>query len=131
MPAAMIEVRRTYSTEQEVALIAAVHGAMREALRLLPTDRTVRLVVHEPHRFAAPTDLAYPEQYTLVSIDLFAGRSLDAKRALYRAIVAAVAPLEIRADHVKIVLRETARENWGVRGGQAASDVDLGFKIEI
>jgi hypothetical protein len=29
------------------------------------------------------------------------------------------------------LLRELARENWGIRGGQAASDVDLGFKVDI
>ena len=127
----MIEVRRPYSQAQETALIAAVHGAIRDALRLLPTDRTIRLIAHEPHRFAVPPDLAHPEQYTLVTIDLFAGRSVEAKRGLYRALVAALVPFEIRADHVKIVLREAPRENWGIRGGQAACDVDLGFVVEI
>jgi phenylpyruvate tautomerase PptA (4-oxalocrotonate tautomerase family) len=68
---------------------------------------------------------------TLVSIDAFAGRSLDAKRKLYRAIVANLEPLGIPKDHVKIVLREIPRENWGIRGGQAGSDVDLGFKVDV
>jgi phenylpyruvate tautomerase PptA (4-oxalocrotonate tautomerase family) len=131
MPAATIEVRRPYTQAQEIAILDAVHAAMQGALQLLPHDRNLRLIVHEPHRFAAPGDLSHPEQYTFISIDLFAGRSIDAKRALYRALVAAMAPFEVRADHVKIVLRETARDNWGIRGGQAACDVDLGFKIDI
>ena len=72
-----------------------------------------------------------PEMYTHVSIDAFAGRSLEAKRELYRAIVQNLEPLGIPRDHVKIMLREIPRENWGIRGGQAGCDVDLGFVIEV
>jgi phenylpyruvate tautomerase PptA (4-oxalocrotonate tautomerase family) len=91
----------------------------------------VRLVCHEPHRFACPPGLAAPERFTLISIDAFAGRSLDAKRALYAATVANLARVGIPKDHVKVLLREIPRENWGIRGGQAACDVELGFKIDV
>jgi phenylpyruvate tautomerase PptA (4-oxalocrotonate tautomerase family) len=131
MPSVLIEVRRTYAPEQETALMEAVHAALREAFRILPGDRNVRLAVHEPHRFACPPHLAQPELYTHVSIDAFAGRSLDAKRALYRATVENLRALGIPKDHVKILLRELPRENWGIRGGQAASDVELGFKVDV
>ena len=102
-----------------------------QAFRILPGDRNVRLMVHAPHRFACPPHLAQPALYTHVSIDAFAGRSLDAKRALYRGIVENLGALGIPKDHVKILLRELPRENWGIRGGQAASDVELGFKIDV
>ena len=109
----------------------AVHSALREAFKLLPGDRNVRLIAHEPHRFACPPDRSRPELYTHISIDAFAGRSLDAKRALYLSIVEKLEGLEIPRDHVKILLRELPKENWGIRGGQAACDVELGFKIEV
>jgi hypothetical protein len=32
---------------------------------------------------------------------------------------------------VLIVLHEPPLENWGIRGGQAATDVQLGFKIDV
>ena len=131
MPSVLIEVRNSYAPEQETALMEAVHAALREAFRLLPGDRNVRLMAHAPHRFACPPHLAQPELYTHVSIDAFAGRSLDAKRALYRGIVENLAALGIPKDHVKILLRELPRENWGIRGGQAAIDVELGFKIDV
>ncbi|HLK91174.1 MAG TPA: tautomerase family protein [Polyangia bacterium] len=131
MPSVLIEVRRSTTADEEVALMEAVHAALREAFKILPGDRNVRLVVHEPHRFACPPDRARPELYTHVSIDAFVGRSLDAKRALYRAIVANLGRLGIPADHVKILLRELPRENWGIRGGQAGCDVDLGFEVEV
>jgi len=131
MPSVLIEVRQTYAPERETALMEAVHAALREAFGILPGDRNVRLMVHEPHRFACPPHLAQPELYTHVSIDAFAGRSLDAKRALYRTIVENVGALGIPKDHVKILLRELPRENWGIRGGQAGCDVELGFKVDV
>jgi phenylpyruvate tautomerase PptA (4-oxalocrotonate tautomerase family) len=131
MPSVLIEVRRQYPQDQETAIIEAVHGALVEAFHIPAHDRDLRLLVHEPHRYACPPNLAQPEYYTLVSIDAFAGRSLDAKRRLYRAIVDNLAPCGIPRDHVKILLCEIPQENWGVRGGQAACDVELGFKVEI
>ena len=114
-----------------MGLIEAVHGAVREAFKIKAGDRNVRLVVHEPHRFACPPACEQPDAYTHITIDAFTGRSLDAKRNLYRAIVTNLEPLGIPKNHVKILLRESPRENWGIRGGQAACDVDLGFKVDV
>jgi phenylpyruvate tautomerase PptA (4-oxalocrotonate tautomerase family) len=131
MPSTSIEVRRQYTRDEEVALIDAVHAALVTAFKIPAADRCVRLVSHEPHRWAVSPKLAQPERYTVVNIDCFAGRTLDAKRALYRTIVENLAPLGIPADHVKIVVRDVPKENWGIRGGKAGSDVELGFKVEV
>lgn len=131
MPSVLIEVRRWYTPEQETALMQAVHAALQGAFKLPPHDRNVRLLVHEPHRFECPPDKRQPEAYTHISIDAFAGRSVEAKRSLYRAIVANLEPFGIPKDHVIILLRELPPENWGIRGGQAACDIELGFKIDV
>lgn len=131
MPSVLIEVRRQYTQAEEIALMEAVHKALRDAFRILPGDRNVRLMVHEPHRFACAPDREKPEYCTHISIDAFAGRSLDAKRNLYKAIVDNLEPFGIPRNHVKIMIREIGKENWGIRGGQAACDVELGFKIEV
>lgn len=131
MPSVLIEVRRHYPPETEQGIMDAVHAAIRDSFHIKPSDRIVRLVVHEPHRFACPSDREQPECFTLISIDCFAGRSLEAKRNLYRAIITNLQAFGIPGDHILIVLREMARENWGIRGGQAACDVDLGFKVDV
>jgi phenylpyruvate tautomerase PptA (4-oxalocrotonate tautomerase family) len=131
MPSVLIEVRRQYTQADEIALMEAVHKSLRDTFKILPNDRNVRLVVHEPHRFACPPDRDKPEYYTHIGIDAFAGRSLDAKRNLYKAIVDNLEPFGIPKNHVKIVLREIPKENWGIRGGQAGCDVELGFKVEV
>ena len=131
MPSVLIEVRKIYPQEEEIALMEAVHVALRETFRILPHDKNIRLIVHEPHRFACPPDREKPDFYTHISIDAFAGRSLDAKRNLYMSIVKNLEPFGIPKNHVKILLREIPRENWGIRGGQAGCDVELGFKVEV
>ncbi len=131
MPHVLIETRREYSQAEEVALMDAVHGALQRAFRIPPNDRHVRLLAHEPHRFACPPGRAQPDRYTLVSVDAFAGRSVDAKRALYRQIVESLEPLGIPADHISIVVRDVPLTNWGIRGGAAACDVELGFDVKV
>ncbi len=131
MPSVLIEVRQQYPAETEVAIMEAVHKALRDAFKILPGDKNVRLLVHDPHRFACPPDRTKPERYTHISIDCFAGRSLDTKRKLYQEIVENLGEFGIPKDHVKIMLREITRENWGIRGGKAGCDVELGFEIEV
>jgi phenylpyruvate tautomerase PptA (4-oxalocrotonate tautomerase family) len=133
MPLTTIDIRTRYSVEQEVAIIEAVQKALLETLRLPAHDRNVSLRVNEPYRMIVSPTLSQPEQRTVVNVAMFPGRSLDAKRRLYQAIVqelencAALIP----RDHVLICLREEPFEHWGIRGGQAACDVDLGFSTKI
>lgn len=131
MPRAMIEVRRRWSDKEETALIDAVHGALVAAFRIPTNDRHIRLIEHLPHRCAAPPSLSQPEFFTLVTVDCFAGRSVDAKRRLYAEIVDRLERLGIPRDHVTILVRDSPAENWGIRGGRAACDVDLGFEVNV
>jgi len=131
MPSSVVEIRRECSVAEEIALIDAVHEALVTAFHIPPADKHVRLIAHRPHRCSHAPGLASPELYTLVAIDCFAGRSVDAKRNLYREITRRLEALGIPADHVTIILRENALENWGIRGGRAACDIDLGFDVNV
>lgn len=131
MPSTLIEIRRACSPEQETQLIEAVQAALVEGFKIPAEDRCVRLIAYEPHRFIHPPRLSRPERYTLVTVTAFSGRTIEAKRRLYRAIVDRLGALDIPADHVKIILNEVERENWGLRGGQPGSEIDLGFKVDV
>ncbi|UKA63033.1 tautomerase family protein [Arthrobacter sp. FW306-04-A] len=93
--------------------------------------RYVRLVSYEPHRMVNGLDAGQQDYYTRVTIDCFSGRSLEAKRNPYREIVERLKAVGIPRDGVSILLRENPPENWGLNGGQAASDYDLGFDINV
>ena len=112
-------------------MLNSVFHCVKTAFQLPEYDRNIRLVVHEAHRFHYMSHLAQPEYFTLISIDCFAGRSLETKRNLYQQMVKSLGEIGIPADHILIHLRESALENWEIRGGQAACDVDLGFKVNV
>lgn len=50
---------------------------------------------------------------TLVTVDCFFGRSVEAKRVLYFNIVERLEALGIPRDHVTITVRALPLENWG------------------
>lgn len=129
MPATTIEVRRRYTPEEEVRIIEAVHAAMVESIGIPESDRMLRLVVHEPHRFSVAPGKG--DRFTLVSIALFSGRSPAAKKALYQAIVRNLGAQDIPPDHVTVMLHDVPTGDWGIRGGVPASEVDLGFKVDV
>ena len=124
-----IEVRRPRPPEQVQAMIDAVYLAQREALKVPEDDRQIRYIEHLPEHFAVPSDKT--ENYTYVEILLFPGRSLEAKRHLYRSIVERFGALGISPHDVFIVVQEPHLDNWGIRGGQPASEVNLGFSLNV
>ena len=130
MPSTLIEVRRRYTPEQEVAIINAVHESLVAAFRIPHEDRFIRLATFEPHRMVNGLEDGKADTYTRVTIDCFSGRTIEAKRNLYREIVERLETIGIPRDGVSILLRESAVENWGA-GGRAASDYDLGFTVNV
>ncbi len=128
MPIARIEVRRSRSAEEVEAFIEAVYQAQREALKVPEVDRQIRYAEHRPEHFAIPAEKS--DNYTYVEINIFPGRSLDAKRKLYASIVRRFAALGVAAEDILIVLHEPPLDNWGLRG-KPASEVDLGFSLDV
>lgn len=110
-------------------MLDALHAALMDALRTPEWDRTLRLIEHGDAEFAVPPGKG--PRYSLIEITLFSGRTIETKRALYRAVVDRLGALGVPAEDIKIVLIEAPLEDWGIRGGQAASDVELGFDVEV
>lgn len=72
------------------------------------------------------------ENVTLIELTVFKGRSYEAKKNLYSAIVRNLAKSPgIDGNDISIVINEPPLENWGVKGGMPANKVDLGFRIEV
>lgn len=129
MPLAKIETRKSWSESQKNEIMEAVHSSMRKVLKIPENDRDIRFHVYHPMDYQVSPEKT--ENYTLVEITLFAGRSLQAKKQLYQGIVANLGKLGILPSDVFIVLHEVPLDNWGIRGGIPASEVDLGFDIKV
>jgi phenylpyruvate tautomerase PptA (4-oxalocrotonate tautomerase family) len=119
----------TWARGCEAKVIEAVQAALFSSLKIPDYDRDVTLDVYESATRIVPTSRS--ERYTRVEITMFSGRSLDAKRTLYKAVVANLSELGVPANEIKIILIEVSPENWGLRGGLPASEIDLGFKVDV
>jgi phenylpyruvate tautomerase PptA (4-oxalocrotonate tautomerase family) len=128
VPNTLIATRSGWITDP-AAVIDAVQSALREALKIPEWDRTLRLIEHLASHFAVPPDRG--KKFTLVEVTMFSGRSMGAKRTLYQALVRNLAALGVPSHDIKITLIEIPPENWGLRGGMPASELDLGFKIDV
>ena len=130
MPLVSIEILAGKSPAYKKALLDGVHAALVHTLKNPGDDRNQRL-----HELAAENYERRPgrtDKFTLVEITLFAGRSMDAKRSLYKSILENLGrDPKIDGNDIMIVLHEVPLENWGIKGGKPASEVDLGFKINI
>jgi phenylpyruvate tautomerase PptA (4-oxalocrotonate tautomerase family) len=128
MPSTRIETRAGWIGDRRQDLLEAVQRALVEGIRIPDADRDIRL--HELPESAMLVAPSRTERFTFIEISMFVGRSVDAKRRLYAALVRELGAFGIAPGDVKVLIHEAARENWSV-GGVALSDVELGFKVEV
>ncbi len=129
MPHAVVHRLRGAPPEQRRGLIEAVNSAMVEVLRVPDVNHPVRLCDYESDAFLIPAGSS--ESFTLIEATIFTGRTLETKRRLYTSLIDRMKDLGIGPDDVRIVLYEVPLENWGLRGGTPASELDLGFEVGI
>jgi phenylpyruvate tautomerase PptA (4-oxalocrotonate tautomerase family) len=129
MPLVRIEILEGRSVDERQQLLQAVHEALVEAFEIPDDDRTQRIAEHERANFEIPPGSS--DRFTLIEIAAFPGRSRTAKAALYEAIVRRLGDLGTDAADVSIVVQEPPMENWGVRGGLPADEVDFGYRLDV
>ena len=111
------------------ALLDAAHAALVEAREIPDHDRMQRTVEHTRADSELPPGRS--DDFVLVEVTMFAGRSRQAKRRLYQVLVRNFGELGVAPADVFVVLHEPPLDNRGIRGGQMASEVDVGFEIQV
>jgi phenylpyruvate tautomerase PptA (4-oxalocrotonate tautomerase family) len=129
MPVLKISIVRGRDAAHKKALLDAVHESLVSAFKVPEHDRVQRIVEFEPDDFEIPDEKRF--NYTLIEITIFPGRSPAAKKQLFGEIVSRLEPLGVPPANVLIILHEPPLDNWGVRGGRPASEVDLGFDLVV
>lgn len=125
-----IEIRKGKSEEYKKAVLDGVHDALVEAIKIPDYDRLQRLYELDTLNFEAPETKS--DNVTIIEITMFQGRSIESKKAPYTAIVTNLAKNPgIDGNDISIVLFEPPLQNWGVKGGKPANEVDLGFNINV
>jgi phenylpyruvate tautomerase PptA (4-oxalocrotonate tautomerase family) len=110
-------------------LSAAIHNAVVEALVYSPEKKFHRLIGLEKSEFIYPADRS--ENYTIIEISMFEGRSIETKKSLIRLLFAKIEQaVEIKPQDIEITIFETPKQNWGIRG-LCGDELALGYKVEV
>ena len=128
MPSTRIETRRGWLGAQRREVLEAVQRALMAGILIPENDRCIRLVEVDADAMIVPPHVG--ERYVVIEISLFTGRSIEAKRRLYAALMTELKPFGLAAHDIKVILHEVPRENWGLRG-QPGSEIELGFKVDV
>jgi phenylpyruvate tautomerase PptA (4-oxalocrotonate tautomerase family) len=124
-----IYARRQSIDARRAAISDAIHGAVMAALAYPAEKRFHRFIALDAEDFIYPDDRG--EEYTIIEISMFDGRSESAKRALIEQLFARLdAEAGIPPQSVEITITETPRVNWGIRGVNGA-DLALGYRVDV
>ena len=130
MPSTLVSIRKPRPLQERRAMVEAVHEVLARVLKAPDHDRTVRLQTFAAEEFAVGPQVG--ENYTVVEISLYPGRTLAVKRELYQALVQALGAFGVPPQETKFILNEVAPDNWGLRGGIPGSEVSApAKKLEV
>jgi len=128
MPYVRVETVGDWLQPRAAELFDRIDQVLVAVLGVPARDAFMRLECHPAGRARLP-DGADP-RFVLLRIEMFAGRGLDTKRALYGGLCAALADLGVPAAALTVALDEISLDNWGLAGGRPASELAFGFEIE-
>ncbi|WP_234669276.1 tautomerase family protein [Dyadobacter sp. CY261] len=106
-----------------------IHSCVVEAFDYPRSKKFHRFFYFDEGDFIFPSDRT--DNYTIIEIALFEGRSLAAKKKLYRLLFDRFDEvLDIKPLDLEITLTETPKHNWGIRG-QPGDELGLGYVVEV
>ena len=110
-------------------LSTTVHSCVVDALNYPPEKKFQRFFPLQAEDFEYPSDRS--EKYIIIEILLFSGRSVEAKKSLYRLLFERLKEkLNIAPIDIEIILIETPSHNWGLRG-VAGDELNLSYKVNV
>ena len=56
----------------------------------------------------------------VVIIEMWAGRTEEQKERLIKGITRAFEEIDVKAEHLSIIIHDIPKSNWGMRGEQAS-----------
>ncbi|HMN15153.1 MAG TPA: tautomerase family protein [Bellilinea sp.] len=115
--------------EKSQTLSSAIHSAVIEALAYPPDKKFHRFISLEESEFIFPPDRG--DNYTIIEISMFEGRTAEAKKNLIRLLFANIQrEAQIDPHSVEITIFETPKHNWGIRG-MCGDELTLGYKVNV
>jgi phenylpyruvate tautomerase PptA (4-oxalocrotonate tautomerase family) len=106
-----------------------IHSCLVEAFKLPEDKKFQRFITLEPEDFIFPTDRS--EKYTIIEVIMFEGRSVEAKKRLIGLLYESLGTsFDISARNLEIVMIETPKHNWGIRG-LPGDELALNYRVNV
>jgi 4-oxalocrotonate tautomerase len=123
MPLTRVDLRRGKPAVYRKAILDSLYAAMRETFNVPEDDRFMIITEHDQPDFSFGTSylgIRRTDDLVLIQLTVSATRTLDQKKAFYRAITNRLRESPgIRPEDVFISLVETRPENWSFGHGMA------------
>ncbi|PMN67072.1 tautomerase family protein [Enterovibrio norvegicus] len=111
------------------AISSSIHDSVMSALEYPKEKKFHRFISLNKDDFIYPDDRS--EEYIIIEISMFEGRSIEAKKSLIRELFNNInTATGISSQDIEITIYETPKENWGIRG-MPGDELALGYKVEV
>ncbi len=122
MPLVRISLREGKSASYRASIGEAIHQAMVETINVPADDRFQIFTEHSSDGLVCDKKylgIERTDDVVFIQITLNMGRSLDRKRALYRALAEKLAKSPgLRSEDILVSLVEVPKENWSFGKGE-------------
>lgn len=129
MTVVTVQIKNGWQQEMKQRLAETLQLAIAEALQATQDDQQIRIIEYAPENLLIPPGKS--EQYMVIEIAMFLGRSLATKKRLYSTINKKLNELHIESNDIFIILHEIPMENFGVEGGIPANEVNFNYTVKI
>jgi phenylpyruvate tautomerase PptA (4-oxalocrotonate tautomerase family) len=110
-------------------LSEVIHQCLVEAFKLPDDKRFQRFIALEGDDFIYPADRS--EKYIIKEVTMFEGRSVESKKHLIGLLCERLAvSFGISAQDLEIVILESPRHNWGIRG-LPGDELTLNYRVNV
>jgi phenylpyruvate tautomerase PptA (4-oxalocrotonate tautomerase family) len=129
MPQTKIYGNADFIQQNREVLSTTIHACVVEALNYPPEKKFQRFFPLQAEDFEYPSDRS--NKYIIIEILMFAGRTVEAKKNLYRLLFERLKEkLDISSLDIEIILIEIPSHNWGIRG-VAGDELNLNYKVNV
>jgi len=118
------------SATLEPVICRALADQVRETVvKCLEIDpRFGKVILYQTPRYCRSVHPDRDPDFALAEVLMFKGRSQEVKNRLFQELARVIARhTSLSPPNIFIDLIESQRSDWGIRGGQPADQVDLGY----
>jgi phenylpyruvate tautomerase PptA (4-oxalocrotonate tautomerase family) len=121
MPVTLIELSQSINLEDKQQMVKFVHTTMVEVLKIPESDRLVRVIEYDNNNFYPPLNAS--DKYALITISMFPGRTIEAKKLLYQKLCQGLETFGFSPTDTRVIINEIPAENWGLRAGISGDEL--------